>query len=43
LVTPTLSRSFIALTDSGGIQEEAPGLSVPVFVMREVTERPETG
>jgi UDP-N-acetylglucosamine 2-epimerase (non-hydrolysing) len=36
-----LSRSYIVLTDSGGIQEEAPGLGKPVLVMREVSERPE--
>ncbi|MGH9429722.1 MAG: non-hydrolyzing UDP-N-acetylglucosamine 2-epimerase, partial [Terriglobia bacterium] len=36
-----LKRSTIVLTDSGGIQEEAPGLRVPVLVMRETTERPE--
>jgi UDP-N-acetylglucosamine 2-epimerase (non-hydrolysing) len=36
-----LTRSHIVLTDSGGIQEEAPALGKPVLVMREVTERPE--
>ncbi|WP_445449085.1 non-hydrolyzing UDP-N-acetylglucosamine 2-epimerase [Enterococcus lactis] len=35
------SRSFLILSDSGGIQEEAPFLNVPVFVLRETTERPE--
>lgn len=36
-----MRRASIALTDSGGLQEEAPALGVPVLVMREVTERPE--
>jgi len=36
-----MSRSVLLLTDSGGIQEEAPSLKKPVLVMREVTERPE--
>lgn len=36
-----LSRARLVLTDSGGIQEEAPSFGVPVLVMREVTERPE--
>ncbi len=36
-----LMRSHFVLTDSGGIQEEAPSLGKPVLVMREVTERPE--
>lgn len=36
-----MKRSYLILTDSGGIQEEAPSLGKPVLVMREVTERPE--
>lgn len=36
-----LSQSYVVLTDSGGIQEEAPALGKPVLVMRDVTERPE--
>jgi len=36
-----MKRSTLILTDSGGIQEEAPGLKVPVLVMRDTTERPE--
>jgi len=37
----TLARSYLTLTDSGGIQEEAPSLGCPVIVMRDTTERPE--
>ena len=36
-----LARSYMVLTDSGGIQEEAPSLGKPVLVMRDTTERPE--
>lgn len=36
-----MKKSYIVLTDSGGIQEEAPGLGKPVLVMRDTTERPE--
>ena len=36
-----MEKSSIVLTDSGGIQEEAPGLGKPVLVMRNTTERPE--
>lgn len=36
-----MNKSYLVLTDSGGIQEEAPGLGIPVLVMRDTTERPE--
>lgn len=36
-----MSKCYLVLTDSGGIQEEAPGLGKPVLVMRDTTERPE--
>jgi UDP-N-acetylglucosamine 2-epimerase (non-hydrolysing) len=36
-----MARSYLIVTDSGGVQEEAPALDIPVLVTREVTERPE--
>jgi UDP-N-acetylglucosamine 2-epimerase len=40
-VVRLMSRSFLIVTDSGGVQEEAPALDIPVLVTRDVTERPE--
>jgi UDP-N-acetylglucosamine 2-epimerase (non-hydrolysing) len=36
-----MQNAYLVLTDSGGVQEEAPGLGKPVLVMRDTTERPE--
>ncbi len=36
-----MAKSYVVMTDSGGIQEEAPSLGIPVLVMRDTTERPE--
>lgn len=36
-----MAKSYLIMTDSGGIQEEAPSLGKPVLVMRDTTERPE--
>ena len=36
-----MKQSYMILTDSGGVQEEAPSLGKPVLVMRDTTERPE--
>jgi UDP-N-acetylglucosamine 2-epimerase (non-hydrolysing) len=40
-IVEVLRRCYLVLTDSGGLQEEAPALGKPVLVMRDTTERPE--
>jgi UDP-N-acetylglucosamine 2-epimerase (hydrolysing) len=40
-MTHLMKRAHLVLTDSGGLQEEAPALGTPVLVLRRVTERPE--
>ncbi len=40
-LTYLMKRAYLVVTDSGGIQEEAPGLGIPVLVLRNTTERPE--
>ena len=36
-----MARSYLVITDSGGVQEEAPALGIPVLLVRDTTERPE--
>jgi UDP-N-acetylglucosamine 2-epimerase (hydrolysing) len=40
-MTHLMKRAHLVLTDSGGLQEEAPALGTPVLILRRVTERPE--